>query len=273
MSRLDLAEVRRPLTEATAARLEALEAFASVGSTNTYLLSQAPPAAGQVRVAIADEQTAGRGRESRQWVSPPGAGLYLSLAFTFARVPPQLPALTLALGVGVIATLERFGGSVFRLKWPNDIIAHDGKLGGILTEARSGSGTGVTVVTGVGLNVDLPTGFEAMNDSAWALPPVSLSMLLDEPPSIEPLAGRLIEALVGTMLRFERSGFDGFAEDWRRRDWLQGRRVVVDSPRGELEGTAAGVDSSGALVLDGPGGTTAIASGSIVRVDGGGRTA
>jgi BirA family biotin operon repressor/biotin-[acetyl-CoA-carboxylase] ligase len=270
MSRLDLAEVRLPLTEATAARLEGLEAFASIDSTNTYLLSQAPPSAGRVRVAIADEQTAGRGRQSRQWLSPAGAGLYLSLAYTFARVPPQLPALTLALGVGVIATLESFGEDALRLKWPNDIVARDRKLGGILTEARSGSGAGVTVVTGVGLNVDLPADIRATADSAWSMRPVSLAMLLDAPPSTAQLAGRLIEALAGTLRRFEQSGFDGFAEDWRRRDWLKGRRVVVDAPGGMVEGTAAGVDANGALVLDGPGGRTAVASGSIARVDGGG---
>jgi BirA family biotin operon repressor/biotin-[acetyl-CoA-carboxylase] ligase len=269
MSRLDIAEVRLPLTEATADRLDAVEAFASIDSTNTYLLSQAPPPAGRLRVAIADEQTAGRGRQSRQWLSPPGAGLYLSLAYTFARVPPQLPALTLALGVGVIATLESFGAAVFRLKWPNDIIARDGKLGGILTEARSGSGAGVTVVTGVGINVDLPADIQAMTDPAWSMQPVSLGMLLAAPPSTGQLAGRLIEALVGTMLRFELSGFDGFAEDWRHRDWLRGRRVVVDAPGGEVEGTAAGVDSNGALLLDGPGGRTVVASGSITRVGGG----
>jgi BirA family biotin operon repressor/biotin-[acetyl-CoA-carboxylase] ligase len=268
MSSLDAAAIRRPLNEATAERLDELEVFASIDSTNTQLLARDAPAPGRFRAAIADEQTAGRGRQSRSWVSPPGAGLYLSLAFTFAQVPRQLPALTLALGVGVSAALERFGGEVFQLKWPNDIIACDGKLGGILTEARSRTGDGVSIVAGVGLNLDLPPDAGAHMDSAGSLPPVSLAALVDPAPSREHLAGRLIDALVETLLQFEASGFDRFVDDWRRRDWLKGRRVVVELPGRKVEGVAAGVESSGALILDGPGGRQAIASGSVTRVHG-----
>ena len=175
MSRPDAGEIRRFLGEAALARLEELEVFARIDSTNTYLLAQAAPAPGRFRVAMADEQTAGRGRQSRRWISPPGAGLYLSLAYTFVHVPRQLPALTLALGVGVIAALESYGDAAYQLKWPNDIIARDAKLGGILTEARSTAGDGVTVVAGVGLNVDLPADMEALTDSTWSLQPVGSS--------------------------------------------------------------------------------------------------
>jgi BirA family biotin operon repressor/biotin-[acetyl-CoA-carboxylase] ligase len=270
MSRLDAGEIRQALSEAALARLQELEVFVRIGSTNTHLMERAAPAAGCFRVAVADEQTAGRGRQSRRWISPPGAGLYLSLAYTFACVPPQLPALTLALGIGVIATLERCGNVELRLKWPNDIIARDAKLGGILTEARSPSGDGVTVVTGVGLNVDLPDDMEVPSDATWFLPPVDLATLFDSPPSTSQLAGRLIEGLFETLLRFEESGFDTFAADWRQRDWLHGRGIVVELPDGELAGIAAGVESDGALILDVTGGRRKIASGSITRVDGAG---
>ena len=219
---------------------------------------------------MADEQTAGRGRQSRRWISPPGAGLYLSLAYTFVRVPRQLPALTLALGVGVIAALESYGDAAYQLKWPNDIIARDAKLGGILTEARSTAGDGVTVVAGVGLNVDLPADMEALTDSTWSLQPVGLATLLEPLPPPGQLAGRLIDSLFETMLRFEESGFGSFAEAWRHCDWLKGRRVVVELPDGEVAGVAAGVEPNGALILDGPGGRTTIASGSITRVGGAG---
>lgn len=271
MSSLDAARIRRPLTESTAASLDEVDVFSSIDSTNTYLLAQAAPAPGRFRIAIADEQTAGRGREARRWISPPGAGLYLSLAYTIARVPPQLPALTLALGVGVIAMLESLGGdSVFQLKWPNDIIVRDGKLGGILTEARSPAGDGVTVVAGVGLNLDLPADIVALPEAAGPLPPVSLAEFLDPLPTRERLAGSLVEALVATVKRFELSGFDSFAKDWRRRDWLKGRHIVVEVPGGQAKGVAAGVEANGALILDGPGGRRSVASGSITSVDGAG---
>jgi BirA family biotin operon repressor/biotin-[acetyl-CoA-carboxylase] ligase len=109
MSKLDLAAVQRPLTQLANSRLEKIEAFSSIASTNTYLLTQAAPAAGQYRVAVADHQTSGRGRHYRRWISAPGAGLCLSFSFTFAAMPEQLPALTLAIGV---ATLLRWIASL-----------------------------------------------------------------------------------------------------------------------------------------------------------------
>ena len=102
-------------------------------------MSQPPPGGRPFRVAIADQQTAGRGRHYRRWVSPPGAGLYMSFAYSFEDPPENLPSLTLAIGVGVIAALQEFNIEGVSLKWPNDIVALDGKLGGILTEFQSGT--------------------------------------------------------------------------------------------------------------------------------------
>ena len=109
MSQLDPTEVTGSLTAQTAARLTELEAFASIDSTNTYLLTQPGPGAGRFRVAVADRQTAGRGRHERRWMSPPESGLYLSLAYSFAAPPRQLSALTLALGVGIVRSLAVLG--------------------------------------------------------------------------------------------------------------------------------------------------------------------
>jgi len=153
MSRLDVTEVQRPLTELANSRLDKLEAFSSIASTNTYLLAQPAPAVGRYRVAIADHQTSGRGRHNRRWLSAPGSGLCLSLSYTFAKTPEQLPGLTLAIGVGVVGALQHLEVDGVSLKWPNDIVALDGKLGGILTEVQSGFSDGATVVTGIGLNV------------------------------------------------------------------------------------------------------------------------
>ena len=268
MSSLDAGELRRPLSELTLARLDALEVLASIDSTNTHLLKRTAPAPGRLHIAIADEQTSGRGRHSRRWVSPPGAGVYLSLAYTFAQAPRHLPALTLALGVGVATVLEGLGSGAVQLKWPNDVIVGDGKLGGILTEVQSRTGEPTTVVTGVGLNIELPETVDPAGDSKWALRPVDLHSIVDPTPSRERLAGLLIESLFRTMVQFEESGFDAFVDDWRRRDWLKGRQLVVESPGSEITGIAAGVGSDGALIIDGSGGRMRIASGSVTKVGG-----
>ena len=264
MSGLDAGAIQRRLSVETIARLDDLEAFSSIASTNTHLLAQPPPAPGRFRVAIADHQTSGRGRHDRRWFSPPGSGLYLSLSYTFAAMPAQLPGLTLALGVGIITALARLGIDGVSLKWPNDIVARDGKLGGILTEVQSGSGDTVTVVTGIGLNINLPERVDFGSESGWAHRPVDLNTIVDKPPGRELLAGSIIESLYAIFVQFEALGFNEFVDAWRRHDWLMDREITVDLPDTQITGVAAGVDEDGALLLDRPTGRTRIVSGSIL---------
>ena len=264
MSKLDVANVQSALTEVVQSRLEKLESFSSIASTNTYLMSQPAPAAGRFQVALADHQTSGRGRHSRRWISAPGAGLCLSLSYTFVRAQEQLPSLTLAIGVGVVESLRRLGVEGVSLKWPNDIVALDGKLGGILTEVQSGGAAGVTVVTGIGINVDLPGQFDFGEESDWAHRVVDLQSITDAPPDRESLAGAIIETLHATFARFEASGAAAFLDDWQRYDWLLSREITVDLPDKQITGRAAGIDETGALVVDTAAGPVPVISGSIV---------
>jgi BirA family biotin operon repressor/biotin-[acetyl-CoA-carboxylase] ligase len=272
MSRLDASAVRRPLSDYTSAKLDALELFDEIASTNSYLLSQPAPAAGRCRVAIADHQTSGRGRHNRRWISHPGDALCLSLAYTFAKTPQDLSALTLALGVGVVGALQGLQVSGARLKWPNDIVALDGKLGGILTEVQSGQGDGVTVVAGIGLNIYVLDSVDFGAESDWAHGPVGLNSIADEMPTGELLAGTVIENLCVTLSGFEVSGLDAFREAWQQHDWLLGREIIVDTADQQICGMAAGIDVDGALLVDTPGGLTRVVSGSIVLADATGAT-
>lgn len=264
MSSLDAALIRRLLSERTSAQLDDLECFASIESTNTYLLEQAPPKAERFRVAIADHQTAGRGQRHRHWESPEGAGLYLSLAYTFDEQPEQLSSLTLAIGIGVVDALRQLEIEGISLKWPNDIVALDGKLGGILTEVRSRTDDNVTVVTGIGLNIDLPDGEEIGMDSEWARRAIDISSVVEKVPAREEIAAGIIEAICAAMKKFEALGFAGFSQDWVQHDWLQGREITVDLPAGRITGVAAGVDTDGALLVDTGKEKARVVSGSIV---------
>lgn len=249
MTRIDAQIVRRSLGESTIARLGTIEAFEEIDSTNSYLMQQAPPPPGQVRVAVTDNQTNGRGRHGRTWLSPPGSGLCLSLAYTFEAQPGNLPALTLAIGLGVIEALEHAGVAGVRLKWPNDLIADDGKLGGILTETHSRTSGAISVVTGVGVNVDLGScpGFDAGAESLRRA--VDLVSIANEVPSASALAAHLIAGLVSTFADYDALGFGGFHKQWPGRDWLRGRRVTVSTPRAQVTGIGAGVADDGALLL------------------------
>jgi len=264
MSSLDVTEVQRPLSELANARLEKLQAFSSIASTNTYLLAQPAPAAGRYRVAIADHQTAGRGRHYRRWISAPGSGLCLSFSYTFARIPDYLPGLTLAIGVAVVGALQHLKIDGVSLKWPNDIIALDGKLGGILTEVKSGGGDGVTVVTGIGLNVHVRESVDLGAESDWALGVVDLNSIKKDVPKRELLAGTIVDSLFSTFRKFEEAGFAGFSNEWRRHDWLRGREITVDMPDKQVTGLAVGVDEDGALLVEAKNGRMRVISGSIV---------
>ena len=267
MTGLDARLLRRSLDEEPIVNLEKLDVFESVASTNSYLLAERAPAVGRIRVAVADRQTAGRGRHANRWLSPPGAGVYLSLAYTFAEQPAELPALTLALGVGIVDVMRGLNVDDIKLKWPNDIVALDGKLGGVLTEAQSKSGGGITVVAGVGLNIDLPETLQVGADSAWAQRAVDLKSLVIDYPERERIAAALVRSLCTSMATFEEQGFAAFADAWRRHDWLLGRSVVVEMPERRLAGIAAGVDADGALLVETPTGRTRVINGSIVLPD------
>ena len=268
MSRIDPALLRRSLTEATVARLADLEMFPSIASTNTHLLAKESPPAEQLHVAIADHQTSGRGRHARRWLSPPGSGLCLSVAYTFAEQPEQLPGLTLAVGVGLVAALDALSVPDVRLKWPNDLVAADRKLGGVLTEVQSRPGPEVTVVVGVGLNVNLPERFDAMLDSGWAQAPTDLAQVAPGHPPRELLAATIIDNLGATMAGFGDSGFTPFIDAWRAYDWLAGKVVSVEMPERTVTGTACGVDAGGALLVDTGAEQVRVVSGSVVIGDG-----
>ena len=245
---LDAESIQQPITEVLGARLDKLEVFLEIESTNSYLLDQPSPLPGRFRVALADYQTAGRGSFDRIWQSPPSSGLCLSIAYTFLRIPDKLPSLTLVLGVGVIEALERLDIGGISLKWPNDIVAFDGKLGGILTEVQNSISNGVTVIAGIGLNVDLPDSMQVLDELSWANKIIDLKKCTGKLPSREKLSVVVIESLLGCMIRFESHGFAPFQDSWRKYDWLKGKQIIIDTPDGRhYSGVADGVDHNGAL--------------------------
>jgi BirA family biotin operon repressor/biotin-[acetyl-CoA-carboxylase] ligase len=122
--------------------------FASIDSTNRYLLDAARGGAPEGAVAVADEQTAGRGRLGRSWVAPPGSSLLVSALLRPDLPPDSLALVTMAAGLACIAAVETAGGVAARLKWPNDVVVDDRKLAGILAEKD-----GDAVVVGMGCNV------------------------------------------------------------------------------------------------------------------------
>ena len=170
---LDAAKIRGQLPRAVRERLHAIETAWSIPSTNTELLGRPFPRAGTGEVLLAEYQTAGKGRRGRSWMAPPGGAICLSLSWTFPTVSQDLGALGLVIGVCALRALRALGLEGAELKWPNDLLLHSRKLGGVLIELRAEASGPACVVIGIGLNValgvDLLTQIEATGIAATDL--------------------------------------------------------------------------------------------------------
>lgn len=250
---LDAAALRAALPSRAAARVGRLEVFTELGSTNRELLERAPPKPGALDVCIAEFQTAGRGRRGRRWSTPLGAGLCLSAAWQFADTPPGLSALTLALGVVVRRAVAAVTNVDIALKWPNDLVWDERKLGGILLELTAEAQGGCHVVAGIGLNVELPPKLlRTLSD--WPRGAVDLATATGVPPSRTALAAALIGELAELFAGYAAQGFQPYRADWRAADFLRGRRVTLDDAGGTVSGTAIGIQADGALLIETAGG-------------------
>jgi BirA family transcriptional regulator, biotin operon repressor / biotin---[acetyl-CoA-carboxylase] ligase len=199
---------------------------------------------------LAEYQTAGRGRRGRPWVAPPGGAICLSFSWNFSDVPEDLGALGLVIGVCELRALRTLGISHAKLKWPNDLMVDDKKLGGILIELRAESDGPAYVVIGVGLNVALGAPLLAKIAETGMAPTDLVSAGLAQP-SRNAVAGAILNACVQGLLEFEREGLRPFLEEWAEADALRGRMVSLRGAGGDVvHGLARGVDLHGALLVE-----------------------
>src|SRR5882724_5458947 len=246
---LDAHRIRAELTGVCNSHLHALELLFEVDSTNTRLLGTAPPPPGTAEVCVSELQHAGRGRLGRRWISPFGSGIAMSLGWTCSDVVRTLPALSLGVGVAVSRALARAGALGISLKWPNDIWFRDRKLGGVLIELRAEAGGPAHVVIGVGINVSLQE--EARREiQASGVAAAAVTDACKLPPSRNLAAGAILDELLSMLLQYERFGFAAFRDAWTALDGLNGRPVKVTVGETAVLGTARGVDSDGALLLE-----------------------
>jgi BirA family biotin operon repressor/biotin-[acetyl-CoA-carboxylase] ligase len=247
---LDAAVIGARLSAGVRGRLRSLDVVWSIGSTNTMLFSRPFPPNGATEVMLAEYQTAGRGRRGRAWLAPPGGAICLSLSWTFRDVPEDLGALGLVIGVCELRALRSLGLTEGRLKWPNDVLVNDRKLGGILIELRAESGGPACVVIGIGLNVALGASLLAKIAETGIAATDLVTAGLHEP-ARNAVAAALVDSCVRGLLDFERDGLRPFIEDWRGADALQGRMVDVKGAAGAVtKGLARGVDLHGALLVE-----------------------
>jgi BirA family biotin operon repressor/biotin-[acetyl-CoA-carboxylase] ligase len=246
---LDKAAIRLPGVE--------VRVLARCGSTNSVLLAER---IGSPVLLAAEEQTAGRGRRGRRWLSSPGRDLTFSLARRTARPARELASLSLVAGVAVTQALRTLGVTHAVIKWPNDVLAGEAKLGGILVETRVAGATSVAVV-GVGINYRLDPQRARRTRRRVAF----LEELLPALPSRNLAIERIGLGLLRALDAFERHGFGAVREDWLALHAHAGRKLRVRLADGRtVTGVAAGLDEDGGLRLETRSGPRAVRSGQVV---------
>jgi BirA family biotin operon repressor/biotin-[acetyl-CoA-carboxylase] ligase len=244
---------------ATSATHVAIETVAETGSTNADLLARIDTLTGPV-LRIADNQTAGRGRAGRAWLSQPGAALMFSLAWRFKGPLHRMSGLPMAVGVALAETITSLGVPV-QIKWPNDLLRDGKKLAGILVEtqtARQDTDGAIWAVIGVGLNLVMPDELEAAIGREVAAAPWLAKMDRNH------LMAALLSRLAAVLAEFDDTGFAPFTGRWNALHAWQGQEVVIlDQGQVLQQGVAAGVDAIGRLMLDTAQGRVEVLSGDV----------
>ncbi len=261
---LDQQAIRGRLAPAVAAAVESIQLFDVVDSTSEFLRRAASAPPGRMAIALAEYQTGGRGRLGRRWLSPFGGGLCLSAGWTFPATPPNLPALSLACGVAVYRALAALRPAGLGLKWPNDVVAGDAKLGGLLIDVQAESDGPIAAVVGIGINVEPVGDLAERFDTADSLPPVGLRSLVgDRDVSRNELAADVVNSLFAVLREFESTGFAPFADEWRRCDAMRGEPIRLRVGDRDSDGVALGIDDDGALLFGDSDGTRSVIAGEV----------
>ena len=262
---LDGDAISAAIAPSVAAHLGSIHVFHELDSTNNWLREQSLAGAPSGSVCLAEMQSAGRGRRGRHWVSPFAANLYLSLLWRSAAGAASLGGLSLVTGIAVLRCLRAQGVEAAGLKWPNDILAGDAKLAGILIDVVGESSGPCAVILGVGINVCMPSSAGENIEQRWT----DLQCLSESgaAPSRNQLAADLLGQLLPAMAEFEAAGLQPFLDEWRRHDVVAGCQVDLQLPNGTISGTACGIDNGGALLVETANGRQRFASGEVsVRI-------
>jgi BirA family biotin operon repressor/biotin-[acetyl-CoA-carboxylase] ligase len=241
MERLTTESIQRGLRTTFVGReVVCLDSVTSTSDVARRLAQQGDP---EGTLVLAEEQTAGRGRQGRRWIAPSGSGLLLSIVFRPSLAPAELPQLLMASSIAVAQAIEDSTGLPVHLKWPNDILLGGKKAGGILIETGLSGDTLDYAVVGIGLNVNLDTAqIPEIADHATSLS----TEMGRRVPRLEVLHS-LLQSLEQEYLRLQ-SGESPHGR-WAARVAQPGQELVVDTPWGREEGRLDRIGEDGTLFL------------------------
>lgn len=235
-----------------------VDVLSVIDSTNEYLLQRIEQLSSG-DACVAEYQQAGRGRRGRQWFSPFGSNLYLSIFWRFEQGPEAVTGLSLAIGIILTEVLHQLGAVDVRIKWPNDLYIHDRKLAGILVELTGKTGDCANVVIGAGINLMMRDADPKVVNQRWANLQEVTELQLDR----NQLVTELLQTLRSGLQQFESEGLAPFLPRWKKLDNFIDRRVKLIIGDTEVQGISRGINRQGALLLEQDGVITPFIAGEI----------
>ncbi|WP_084307145.1 bifunctional biotin--[acetyl-CoA-carboxylase] ligase/biotin operon repressor BirA [Phytopseudomonas flavescens] len=217
-----------------------------VDSTNAEALRHLVSGAIPPFLIIAEQQTAGRGRRGRSWVSPFGENLYYSLVLRISGGMRQIEGLSLVVGLALLSAIRETGVTNVGLKWPNDLLVGGRKVAGILLELSGDPADVCHVVIGIGVNINMRTVLGDAIDQPW----ISIRQILGEQVDRNRFVADLSAQLEHYLELHRLHGFSALREQWEVNHLWQGRTVSLMAGVQVIEGRVLGVDDTGALRLE-----------------------
>lgn len=217
----------------------------TVDSTNDYVKQYKTTE--KIIVCLAEQQTQGRGRFNRNWHSPFGENIYLSLAYPSAKKASELAGLSIVIALSLCNSID----AVYRLphptfvKWPNDVIYDAKKLAGNLIEIQTLSQGDCLVIVGVGINVNMLPEKDLPITQPWT----SIREITQNFNDRNILCARLIDNLVKYVNKFFVSGLSVFLQEWQTRDYLYNKAITLQVANNRHKGKASGINAQGHLLL------------------------
>lgn len=243
---LDERVIRQKLTDQTSNQLSQLEIFFDIDSTNHYLNNKSVDGADSGYLVLAEQQTSGKGRRGRIWVSPFASNLTLSLLWRFQCGPAQLGCLSLFIAVAIVRALNKAGAKDVGVKWPNDIYWQNKKLAGILLEMRGELSGPSAVVIGVGANIAMSSANKEIEkiDQPW----VDVETIVDKKIERNDFTALVIDALFDVLNEIPEQQ-NKLLEEWQQMDILKNQNIEVSFTDKVICGEALGINKDGALLV------------------------
>jgi len=226
--------------------LPEIEVHSLIDSTNSYLLRRLPNQLSQGQVCLAEFQSAGRGRRGRQWISPFGSQIYLSMYWHLEQGLSAAMGLSLVTALAVSDAIYSLTKIQVQLKWPNDVYLGGVKLAGILIDLEGQALEASHSVIGIGLNLNMPEQAAKQIDQKWT----DLQSHCKNRINRNALSAQLIHHLLKRLHQHQNEGLVAMLEEWHAQDFYLNKRVKLLTGERTTKGICRGVNNQGALMLE-----------------------